>query len=37
MLWLNGKKSPAMPLGAGPDETINAKIYAWIKQGAQNN
>jgi hypothetical protein len=26
-----------MPLGAGPDETINAKIYAWIKQGAKNN
>jgi hypothetical protein len=37
MLWLNGKKSPVMPLGAGPDETINAKIYAWIKQGAKNN
>ena len=37
MLWLNGKKSPVMPLGAGPDEKINAKIYAWIKQGAKNN
>jgi len=37
MLWLNGKKSPAMPIGAGPDQEINAKIYAWIKQGAKNN
>ncbi len=37
MLWLTGKKSPVMPLGAGPDEKINAKIYAWIKQGAKNN
>lgn len=37
MLWLNGKKSPVMPLGAGPDDNINAKIYAWINQGAQKN
>jgi hypothetical protein len=37
MLWLTGKKSPVMPMGAGPDEKINAKIYAWIKQGAKNN
>ena len=37
MLWLNGKKSPVMPIGAGPDAEINAKIYAWIKQGAKNN
>lgn len=37
MLWLNGKKSPVMPIGAGPDQEINAKIYAWIKQGAKNN
>ncbi|MDD2791650.1 MAG: hypothetical protein PHD73_00620 [Sediminibacterium sp.] len=37
MLWLNGKKSPVMPVGAGPDPEINAKIYAWIKQGAKNN
>jgi len=37
MLWLNGKKSPVMPLGAGPDAKINAKIFAWIKQGAKNN
>jgi hypothetical protein len=37
MWWLIGKKSPVMPMGAGPDEKINAKIYAWIKQGAKNN
>lgn len=37
MLWLTGKKNPVMPLGAGPDEKINAKMYAWIKQGAKNN
>jgi hypothetical protein len=35
--WLNGKKSPVMPLGAGPDQAINGKVYAWIKQGAKNN
>jgi len=37
ILWLTGKKSPVMPLGNGPNEQINAKIYAWIKQGAKNN
>lgn len=37
MMWLTGKKSPVMPLGSGPDANINAKIYAWIKQGAKNN
>lgn len=37
MLWLTGKKSPAMPLGSGTNTEINAKIYAWIKQGAKNN
>jgi hypothetical protein len=37
MAWLTGKKSPVMPLGSGPDQDINAKIYAWIKQGAKNN
>ena len=37
MLWLNGKKSPVMPIGSGPDPEINAKIYAWINQGAKNN
>ena len=37
ILWLTGKKSPVMPLGNGPNEQINAKVYAWIKQGAKNN
>lgn len=37
ILWLTGKKSPVMPLGNGPDQEINAKVYAWIKQGAKNN
>ncbi len=37
MLWLNGKKSPVMPIGSGPDAEINARIYAWINQGAKNN
>lgn len=37
MQWLTGKKSPIMPLGAGPNQEINAKVYAWIKQGAKNN
>ena len=37
MMWLNGKKSPVMPIGSGTDQEINAKIYAWIKQGALNN
>ncbi len=37
MLWLTGKKSPVMPLGSGPNEQINAKMYAWIFQGAKNN
>lgn len=37
VLWLTGKKSPVMPLGTGPDADINAKVYAWIKQGAKNN
>jgi hypothetical protein len=37
LMWLTGKKSPVMPIGKGPDETINAKVYAWIKQGAKNN
>jgi hypothetical protein len=37
MMWLTGKKSPVMPIGKGPDEKINSKIYAWIKQGAKNN
>jgi hypothetical protein len=37
MQWLTGKKSPVMPLGNGPDATINGKVYAWINQGAKNN
>ena len=37
MQWLTGKKSPVMPLGKGPDATINGKVYAWINQGAKNN
>ena len=37
MLWLTGKKNPVMPLGSGLNSQINAKIYAWINQGAQNN
>lgn len=37
MLWLTGKKSPAMPLGNGPNQDINAEVYAWINQGAKNN
>ena len=37
MLWLTGKKNPVMPLGSGPNSQINAKVYAWINQGAQNN
>jgi len=37
MLWLTGKKSPVMPLGSGPNPDINAKVYAWISQGAKNN
>jgi len=34
--WLTGVRTPAMPL-SGSDPTINAKILAWITQGAQNN
>jgi hypothetical protein len=37
MMWLTGKKTPVMPLGSGPDPEINAKVYAWINQGALNN
>lgn len=37
MMWLTGKKSPGMPLGNSPNEEINAKVYAWIYQGALNN
>jgi hypothetical protein len=34
--WLTGKESTPMPL-TGPDPDINAKVLAWIKQGASNN
>jgi hypothetical protein len=37
MLWLTGKKTPGMPLGNSPDPVINAKVSAWISQGALNN
>jgi hypothetical protein len=37
MFWLTGKKTPGMPLGNSPNQEINAKIYAWIFQGALNN
>jgi hypothetical protein len=37
-LYMTGKRTPAMPLGAptNPDN-INAYMLAWIKQGAKNN
>jgi hypothetical protein len=34
--WLTGKRNTPMPL-TGPDPNINAKVLAWIKQGALNN
>jgi|ERR1017187_715502 hypothetical protein len=37
MLWLTGKKTPGMPLGNSPNPVINAKVSAWIFQGAKNN
>ncbi len=37
MLWLTGKEAAVMPLGSGPNQTINADIYAWINQGTKNN
>lgn len=35
-LWMAGKKSLPMP-PAGPNAENNAKVLAWIKQGALNN
>jgi hypothetical protein len=35
-LWMKGSKSTPMPL-SGPNVTYNAKVLAWIKQGAKNN
>jgi hypothetical protein len=34
--WLIGNRHEPMP-PTGPDATINAKILAWITQGAKNN
>jgi hypothetical protein len=37
-LWLTGKESATMPLGATNNPSnINALMLAWIKQGAKNN
>ena len=37
-LWLTGKESAAMPLGAvNNPSNINAMVLAWITQGAINN
>ncbi|HRJ29817.1 MAG TPA: hypothetical protein PLV21_03645 [Cyclobacteriaceae bacterium] len=34
--WMKGNRTLPMPL-SGPNATYNAKILAWIKQGALNN
>jgi hypothetical protein len=34
--WMAGDRGTPMP-PAGPDATANAKILAWIEQGALNN
>jgi hypothetical protein len=34
--WMRGDRSTPMPL-SGPNVTYNAKVLAWIKQGALNN
>jgi hypothetical protein len=37
-LWLTGKKTPAMPIGAANNPSnINGLTLAWITQGAKNN
>ena len=37
-LWLTGKRSATMPLGAANNPSnINNLMLAWIKQGASNN
>ena len=37
-LWLTGKESTPMPLGASNNPSnINGLMLAWIKQGAKNN
>lgn len=35
-LWMRGENGTPMPL-SGPDATYNAKVLAWIEQGALNN
>ncbi|GAB2614732.1 hypothetical protein [Belliella aquatica] len=34
--WMQGNRGLAMPL-SGPNATYNAKVLAWIRQGALNN
>ncbi|MBT8327435.1 MAG: hypothetical protein KJP21_06910 [Bacteroidia bacterium] len=34
--WMNDEESLSMPL-TGPDALYNAKVLAWIEQGALNN
>jgi len=37
-LFLTGKKTPQMPLGASSNpSSINQLVLAWIQQGAKNN
>lgn len=37
-LWLTGKESATMPLGASNNPSnINGYILAWVTQGAENN
>jgi hypothetical protein len=37
-LYLTGKKSPQMPMGAAPNPSnLNNLVLAWIQQGAKNN
>jgi hypothetical protein len=35
-LWMTGKKGTPMPV-SGSNATYNAKVLAWIEQGALNN
>lgn len=34
--WMQGNRGLSMPL-SGPNPTYNAKVLAWIRQGAQND
>jgi hypothetical protein len=34
--WMKGNRTLPMPL-TGPNQTYNAKVLAWIQQGALNN